>query len=311
MANGGTRIISWLLVGALLTAGCASSGRRESPAMPRDSAAPIGSLESAIGQIRELSVRARPAPKHVSGPTIEALDVGLAAALLLLNVLPGPEAHRRVANEYARLGIFDAAHKHYRAALARDRRDAASYDGLARLWRDAGLPQLALGDARRAVYYAPHSPEARNTLGTVFQALGQRAYAKQAYEAALALDPAAAYALNNLGYLALLDGDASRAVHYFLAAQNADRTLASATHNLALAYGASDRMDLAREALMAADAGGRMEYNLGIINLGLGDKAEALRAFTAACRLDPAERLACLRAGALRSREFAAYGRTQ
>lgn len=307
MASGGYRVVSGVLVGAMLTAGCASSGR----ALKRSAeiGVPAESLESTIGKIRELSTRARPVPKAVSGPTIEALDAGLAAALLLLKLLPNGDSHKRVAHEYARLGIFDAAHKHYRAALTIDRRDAAAYDGLARLWRDAGFPELALGDARRAVYHAPASAEVRNTLGTVLQALGHRAYAKEAYETALSLEPGAAYAMNNLGYLALLDGDASHAMHFFLAAQKADRTLTAATHNLALAYGAADRMDLAR-ATMADEPAARIEYNLGIINLGRGNKAEALRAFTEACRVDPALRLACLRAGALSSAAFAGQGGT-
>ena len=42
-----------------------------------------------------------------------------------------------------------------------------------RVWRDWGLPALALGDAHRAIYYAPQSASARNTYGTVMQALGQ------------------------------------------------------------------------------------------------------------------------------------------
>ena len=80
---------------------------------------------------------------------------------------------------------------------------------MARLWRDAGFPQLGLADAHRAVYFAPASPEARNTLGTILQALGHRQLARQEYERALKMNPKASYALNNLCYVSLLDGNAT------------------------------------------------------------------------------------------------------
>ena len=52
-----------------------------------------------------------------------------------------------------------------------------------------------MGDAHRAVYYAPQSAAAHNTLGTIMQALGQDEAARSAYELASALDPKAAYAV--------------------------------------------------------------------------------------------------------------------
>ena len=63
-----------------------------------------------------------------------------------------------------------------------------------------------LGDAYRSVYYAPSSATAQNTLGTVLGAMGAVADSRRAYERALALDPRAAYVLNNLCYLSFLEG---------------------------------------------------------------------------------------------------------
>jgi tetratricopeptide (TPR) repeat protein len=77
-------------------------------------------------------------------------------------------------------------------------RDAGGYDGLARIWRDWGFPHLGLGDAYRAVYYAPHSAAPFNTLGTILQAMGRGLPARGAYERALRLDSEASYALYNL-----------------------------------------------------------------------------------------------------------------
>ena len=315
--------VTVLLVIGLCSAGCASSSRRTGlnsrlirPAQKGSPSAPapydVGvrqdSLETVIGKIRELSARARPVPKHVSGPTIESFDRQLQAALLALNTFPGAESERVVAAEYARLGVFDAAYRHYRAALAIDPRHAAAYDGLARLWRDARLPWFALGDAQRAVYFAPQSPEARNTLGTVLQALGHNREARIAYEGALAIEPRAAYALNNLGYLALLDGDATRAIRHLRAAIERDGVLTAARHNLALAYAVSGQMDLARQALVEAGPPARADYNIGIINLARGKVADAIADFAAACRADRSLPHACDRALALRSRVASTEG---
>lgn len=317
--------VSILVVAGLLSAGCASAGRRSSlnsrlirPAQPGSSTpAPydVGvrpdSLETVMRKIRELSARARPVSKQLTGPTVESFDRQLAAALLALEAFPGGETHRRVANEYARIGVFDFAHKHYRAALAFDPRDAAAYDGLARLWRDARLPELALGDAQRAVYYAPKSPEGWNTLGTVLQALGQNRRAGDAYKSVLALQPGAAYALNNLGYLALLDGDSALSIRYCREAMAADPALVAPRHNLALAYAAANRMDLARQVLLDAGPLARAEYNIGVINLARGRVADAVVDFTAACRADRAQPRACERAETLRARVAHAEGGTE
>ena len=84
--------------------------------------------------------------------------------------------------------MLDAAYRNFNRAIALNPRDAAAYEGLARVWRDWGLPALALGDAHRATYYAPQSASARNTYGTVMQALGRYDDARAAYELASRLD---------------------------------------------------------------------------------------------------------------------------
>ncbi len=319
--------LSLLLLMAGVSAGCASSARHTglnsrliTHAVPSSSSAPgpydtavqPDSLETVMGKIRELSARANPRPKRASGSTLESFDRTLEAAVLALKVFPTAETHRRVASEYARLGVFDAAHRHYRAAIAIDSGDAAAYDGLARLWRDAGLPALALGDAHRAAYFAPSSAEAHNTLGTVLQALGQNEAARRAYAFALLLQPEAAYALNNLGYLSLIAGHPDEAAAYCRRAITVDGRSVAAHHNLALAYAASGRMDLVRQTLRDAGSIARADYNEGIINLSLGKSLEALAAFEAACRTaagGPAD--SCDRARALRNMPARVDGGTE
>ncbi|HEX2442984.1 MAG TPA: tetratricopeptide repeat protein [Vicinamibacterales bacterium] len=262
---------------------------------------PGDSFEAVISKIRHLAATARPAGTKQSGPTIESTDPRLAAALATLQIMPTPAAHRHVAAEYVRLRLLDVAYDHYRRAIVLDREDGAAYDGLARIWRDWGLAHLGLGDARRAVYFAPWSAEAHNTLGTILQALGQRASARAAYEQALALDPGAAYAVNNLCYVSFVEGKTSRAIELCKRASALDPSLAAARHNLALVYAADNRVDLAERELVAANRKTIAYYNLGVIGLARRDYRSALAAFETACDAEPATPAACHRAAQLRA----------
>jgi tetratricopeptide (TPR) repeat protein len=144
----------------------------------------------------ELATRSGPPPR-TQPPSLESTSVVLKSALHDLEVEDSVRTRLVVAAAYRQLGIRDQAYAHYSAALKLDRRSAAVYDGLARLWRDAGRPELALTEATRAVFYAPHSPEVFNTLGTVLLAAGNAEEAAKAFAKALTLDPSASYALHN------------------------------------------------------------------------------------------------------------------
>ena len=93
---------------------------------------------------------------------------------------------------------MDAAFDHLTAATRLDPRDAAAYDARARIWRDWGFPELGMADSARAVFFAPNSAAAHNTWGTLLAAAGFDAEARREFEAALALDPHAAFARANL-----------------------------------------------------------------------------------------------------------------
>jgi tetratricopeptide (TPR) repeat protein len=140
-----------------------------------------------------------PAPvQKTMGATVEGQDPALSAALLLLTLSPTPEHHRAVADEYRRLRILDTAFDHLSAATRLDPRDAAAYDARARIWRDWGFPELGMGDSARAVFYAPRSAAAHNTRGTLLAAAGLKAEALREFEAAIALDPDASFARENV-----------------------------------------------------------------------------------------------------------------
>jgi tetratricopeptide (TPR) repeat protein len=230
-----------------------------------------------MDKVRAKSEQARPVSNRVR--TVEASDPALAAALLVASTQPTASTHRAVATRYVRLGILDQAHEHFSVAVALDERDAASWDGLARIWRDWGFPHLALGDAYRAVYYAPDSAIVRNTLGTVLQALGQRAAARAQFERALALDVSAAYALSNLCHAWRLDGNTSKAIQTCQRALQLQPGLEPARNNLALAYEATGDHFSAHATLAASSDKARAAYNEGLLHLARREYREALRSF--------------------------------
>lgn len=202
-------------------------------------------LDSYIARMRELASAARPSRVKTMLPTVEATNARLALALTALTVIPTAERHIEVAHAYREAGILDKAHEHLTLAAEMRPASAGAYDGLARIWRDWGFPNVALPDAYRATYYAPASPEAQNTLGTVLQALGSQSQARRHYRRALELNPRAAYALNNLCTLDLAEGQPAAAVMRCEEAVHLAPDLAVAVRNL----------EHARAALRAAPGG--------------------------------------------------------
>ncbi len=273
---------------AVLPACAAHRGARSEATPPQKRE----SLDSFIAKVREASAAARPSAPLAT--TIESSDPQLSAALTALAASNSASNHRRVATEYRRLGVLDMAYKHLTTAIRLDSHDAAAYDGLARVWRDWGVPRIGLGDAYRAVALAPQSASAANTLGTLLEGVGQTKTARQWYERALALNPRASYALVNICYSSIMlrRHDAvdtcRRAVAY--APQSS-----LARNNLALAYVA--RGDFAKahaEFQHASDS--VAEYNLGIAFLATRNYRDALQAFDAALQLDPSSVAAAQRA---------------
>lgn len=268
-----------------------------SPACAARSSSVIDWRESSSARLRELGVAA-PQPSSAGfAATVESGDPLLSAALLELAVAPRPSLHRRVAERYRELNILDAAYEHFARARTLDPRDAEAYEGLARVWRDAGFPDRGLGDAYRSVHYAPSSSTAYNTLGTVLGAVGRWADSRRAYERALALDARAAYVLNNLCYLSFLEGEIAAALATCHAALEVDPGLTAARNNLALAYAAAQREDLALREFHVAGDTAAASYNIGIVRLAEGRYGVASAAFDAASRERPSWGAARARAG--------------
>ena len=283
---------------AAIAAGC-GAGRSSvhlAPATRQTDAPPPDSLASYVEKTQALQARAPVQPLHAATTTLESFDADLGTALVEAQVHPSPATARRVAAAYARHDIFDMAHQYLMAAIKIDPRDGATYEALARLWRDVHMPQLAIGDAQRAVYYAPEWPVSHNTLGTVLQALGQRSAARKEYERALALDATAAYALNNLCYSDILDGHTASAIRRCSDALKVDPDLRAAQNNLGLAYAVAGKMNDALDAFNpTVDPAGAL-YNLGVVRMARKEYRSAVEAFQAAQASNPSFPLAAARA---------------
>jgi tetratricopeptide (TPR) repeat protein len=294
-----TRIVL-IAAGGLLYAGCVGH-RPPSPAdrfflhkdakkaMNKANAEepPSPSLEEAIGKLRQLMATARPTPKAAVA-TLETTDAILAAALKEATSVPTVDNLLEVGSAYQRHGLHDQAYTYYVRALNLAPRRAETHEALARLWRDWGLPQLGLGDAHRAVFYAPASASARNTLGTLLQALGLRQAARAAYATAIRLDGEAGYAFNNLCYLSFVEGNSAQAIAECRTALQFDPALAAAHNNLALTYAALGHAELARREFGAAGGAANTAYNMGMVYLAQRDYVSAADEFDTARAARPA-----------------------
>ena len=267
------------VIAATALGGCAAH-------RPPAAALSPASVETFVEKVRQLSAAARP-PRSNEADTLERRDPELSEARLMLVVAPTAGNHRRVAEAYARLGVFDAAYDHFSAALRLEPHDAASDDGLARIWRDWGFPHLGLTDAYRAIYYAPDSPVPQNTLGTLLLKMGRPAEARRAFERALALDPRAPYVLNNLCYTDLLTGYSAPAIARCRSAVRAQPDLTAAHNNLALAYAAAGEMAAAAQEFSLATSLAAARYNMGVALMATRRFDAAARAFDDAATLIP------------------------
>jgi Flp pilus assembly protein TadD len=251
---------------------------------PRTAPKPQG-LSDYARQVRTLQANARTTTSL--GNSIESHDPVLASALLKLRMLQTAANHREVARAYTAAGITDFAHRHYQQALRIEPCDSSAFEGLARLWRQWGAPELALSDAHRAVHCRPNSASAYNTLGTVLVALGQLENAKAAFEFAGRLDHGAAFALNNLCYVALQQGDGPAAQHACERALNLEPTMVAAHTNLALAYALQGNQSIAEGRLLDhADAATGL-FNVGVLRMSMNQYSAAATAFDQAADTRP------------------------
>lgn len=200
------------------------------------------SSQATGGAVPEETKARLEAPVALHGKTVivgaepaERWSATLAAALSRNSASQTVQSQLELADAYYSIGILDKASELYGAVARRVPRQAAAWDGLARIWRDWGYPQLGLGDAHRAVWADPRSPVVRNTLGTILQLLGKSREAKEQFARAASLDPQAAYAQYNLGVACMALGQHAEAAVSFERAAALDVSLDAARVRAGLA----------------------------------------------------------------------------
>ena len=199
-----TGVAASLLAAVFLASGCSGGARNRF--IRRTGSGPIevgqpGPHAGGAARPRTVVVPEPSRPIKTSLPTVESMHPELTASLAALRAAPSAAAHLRVGLAYQRVLVLDLAIEHFDDALKMNARMAAAYDARARVWREWGLLGPAVGDAHRAVFFAPRWAGARNTLGTILTGLGDRASAAAAYRCAVQLEPAAAWARLNLDRL--------------------------------------------------------------------------------------------------------------
>jgi len=269
-----------------LLTGCAARQSAESAGQNTPEAAAQAAAPASSGT-PAAEVNKAPTPLVLMPDRIELSDLTLARALKALDDAPTSDAYRRVAIEYRRLKVYDQAHEYFTRAIKLDPKNAAAFDGLARTWRDWGLPRQGLSHAYMAVHLAPDWAAAQNTLGTMHYVLGNGVEARRRFERAIALDASAAYALNNLCYLSFTEGDDARAVAECTEALTRQPTLVAARNNLALVHAAAGRIDLSEREFLTAGSRGIGFYNLGIVHLARREYSRAVAAFETAFKEKP------------------------
>jgi tetratricopeptide (TPR) repeat protein len=182
---------------------------------------------------------------------------------------------------------MDAAETRLRRAVQLNPRRSDAHEALARLWRDWGLPDQALGHAYRAIGADPRSAGAVNTLGTILAALNRWTEARDQFSRAATMAPDAGWAKSNLCYAEFRLGAMEAARKDCDAAVATAPALDAAHNNLGLVLAASGDLAAAYDEFQAAGGTGAAEFNSGIIQAARADYEAAADAFERAVLVMP------------------------
>ena len=188
--------------------------------------------------------------------------------------------HELLGTVYLARGERARADAAFRKAIALSPRSADSFARLSDLDLAAGKYDLALAIAESSLKVDPKNMKARLTQGVAYEQKGDKKRAKDAYEAALAVNPRYSDAANNLAMLLVNeDSTSGRALELAEMAKAAspDDPRISDT----LGWVLYKRGDYKRAVGLFAEAAAKMpdeptvEYHLGIARLKAGDAAGA------------------------------------
>ncbi len=150
---------------------------------------------------------------------------------------PRPSAELfRLALYHHRAGEFENARTAYLALLARNEMDPRVHNNLGLLYREQGLPDLAVREFQRALILNPDYLTARNNLGVALLGQSRLAEAAAEFTRVLAEDPRNVDAVVNLALVEKAGGRPQRAAESLLRALVLDPQNAPAHFNLASLY---------------------------------------------------------------------------
>jgi tetratricopeptide (TPR) repeat protein len=228
------------------------------------------------------------------------LASGLAAAILFAVFCNWPVysmaemraiTQTNVGTELQAQGKLDEAIALYRAALARDPRDAVTRSNLGAALAAQGRLDDAIAEYRTALDLAPRDADIHYNLANALMAQGKLVDAASQFRVALQIEPALAEAHLNLGNALVALGQAEEAAAHYRRAIDLRPDGVDAINNLGLLLVAQGRLDdaiaLFRRTLAISPGAADAHSNLASALKQAGAFAEALTHFRRAVELLP------------------------
>lgn len=189
-------------------------------------------------------------------------------------------------------GRLPAAERLLMDVLAADTSQLEAYELLGRTYAAQGKVDEAVRQYEAMATRAPASAaSAKTMIGMLHEARNDRAAARTAYEGALAADPGAGVAANNLAWIYAEEGKLDEALRLATTAQQALRRRPEAEDTIGWIY---LKKELPVDAIAAferardrAPSNALYHYHLGLAYMKTGDKDRARSAFARALELQP------------------------
>jgi tetratricopeptide (TPR) repeat protein len=193
---------------------------------------------------------------------------------------------------YAELGQFEPAERSLKRALEVDPNSFNTYVQLGNLYFREKAIDKAIAEYQEAARLNPKSVGAWTVLGMLHDSLSQFKLAEKDYEAALAIDPNAGVAANNLAWLYCEHGgDMDKALELARRAKQVLPNAARVSGTLAWIYYKrqlyNSAVPLLEEAVREEPKDAQIRFELAASLLKAGKKAQAREELDVALKLDP------------------------
>ena len=192
---------------------------------------------------------------------------------------------------HVKAGHADQAQKVYRGWLKAEPTDRQVRFAFVAALRDGGEGPQALEQVRTLLAKNSHDAEAFNALGLVYKKMKRWALANTAFRRAIELEPKAAYVWNNLGLLALEQGDDVEAFAHFRRATEIDNGFVVSLLNQAVVYldsGAYDKaLAVLEQAVKSKPENPDIHVAMGVALRGLKRFDDAAASYNRALDLHP------------------------